>query len=256
LPVPCPESLPAPCAPTPCWTRARSSPDRWTLIASWDGPCTARHASTGRVWRELRRSSETSRVTDIREADATRAAGRVAAVPAAPPRRHKPWPPAAGSLPPTLSDAFTQLNNPDALRHIEGIISTSDELAQDEEPDDPSIYRLDFMTTLLYATQLLTTRSGQNMMWCFISAGDAIEMAQTDGVLPESLAGGWRSPGRHFRDTGRIGTGCRVRAQGGPETRIRLPFRSRNEGQFPLKGCGSARMAPSEHSHRRQGAGE
>jgi hypothetical protein len=82
-----------------------------------------------------------------------------------------------------LDEAFAHVGDPDAMRRIEGVVATGEELRLSEEPEDPSIYRLDFVTALLYALGASTDESSRAITACLMRAGDAIDLAKTEGVI-------------------------------------------------------------------------
>jgi hypothetical protein len=86
-----------------------------------------------------------------------------------------------------LDDAFAHAKDPAAMKDLEAVVRTSDELGLPEEPEDESSYRVDFLAALLYAIRTLTERSSQELTWCLLRAGDTIDLGKTEGLISESL---------------------------------------------------------------------
>ncbi|MBO9521156.1 MAG: hypothetical protein J7518_06415 [Nocardioidaceae bacterium] len=76
------------------------------------------------------------------------------------------------------------------IREVEG----SEELLLEEEPEDLSVYRVDFQSALLYALQA-AEGNPEAITWCCICVGDSLDFAVEAGLAaePESLEPALRS---------------------------------------------------------------
>lgn len=63
----------------------------------------------------------------------------------------------------------------------QGLVASSHELQLEEEPDDPSVYRLDFLAALLYALRTYNHDSQQDLEWCLQRIGASLEFLGAEG---------------------------------------------------------------------------
>jgi hypothetical protein len=65
-----------------------------------------------------------------------------------------------------FESALEHLGDLAGSKRIEAAIASSEEFQLEEEPSGPSVYRLDFLATLLYAVRSYTEDSIENLGWC------------------------------------------------------------------------------------------
>lgn len=84
-------------------------------------------------------------------------------------------------------DAAVSDNSPQASR-AEELVASSKELNLEEEPRDPSIYRVDFLAALLYALRSYNHGSQQDLVWCLQRVSESLEFLDAEGfTLPDSM---------------------------------------------------------------------